>query len=75
MKTSQDLRKLLRRTGDATLLLVHVCQWLEETETDDEFLKETGIIIKKIRKQAIQDYERIKMQFVEDILNNEDSGE
>jgi hypothetical protein len=66
MKNSQDLRKLLRRAGDATLFLAHVCQWLEEMSTDDELLGATEIIIKNIKGQAIQDYERTRMQFAKD---------
>lgn len=39
LKTSQDLRKLLKKTDDGTWLLIHVCQWLEGDETDEEFLQ------------------------------------
>lgn len=39
MKTSQDLRKLLKKTNEATWLLIHVCQWLEGDETDEELLQ------------------------------------
>ena len=39
MKTSEDLRKLLKGTDEACWLLVHVCQWLEGDETDEELLQ------------------------------------
>ena len=39
MRTVEDLRKLLKRTDEACWLLIHTCQWLEGTETDEEFIE------------------------------------
>lgn len=40
MRSSEDLRKLLKKVdNNGVWVLIHVCQWLEGDETDDEFLQ------------------------------------